>query len=487
MKLKNHPDPKYSRMNSEEMNREAIRLTDPEAMKEFFKDLTHQPLDSIMEEVASERAHQRLESDQSYETVRQKHLDRVGQLTLKLHLSHLDETPSHLARLGAALLKIPYGVLHASLEIGDTSNPSISYMVEFNNSSLVQPRKKTKIEPSALEATIALGGSTIRTTTESWPQPASRAEVKLREVLCNKRTGIGVVDSYYGARPVPIRPRSVHLTGKDKDSIKKRASTVGDFMTPHDGRVREGELASSLPSPSSTQTLSQYVETNQPLRLHLSPQSPDMATRLLPTDSEHSNTKMSYTEQIRPQLQATPMSTSNQPIAMLNQSLTTGEDLTPFVQMSLSKILLVEKLVKIIIKYNKSYYYHNITRNCQTFITEVLQSFGVWENFKLGERLEVYLANLNKGRQEVYKCHKAVNDRVRYLMNSGEIGETTYDEVRYLRSLYTIFHAEEFRDSARPITAVCSEPNCMLKVLEEHLKKKRPEGATRLLPPENYV
>lgn len=469
IKLKNHPDPKYSQMSDEDMTKEAVRLTDQEALKEFFRELTHQPIDTIMEEVAADR---HLESDDSYEVVRQKHLDRVGQLTLKLHLSHFDETPSNLARLGAALLKIPYGVLHAALEIGDTSNPDISYMVEFNESNLVQPRKKSLLEASALEATIALGGSRVKLK-ENWPKPVTSAEVKLREKRCKMKTGIGVVDSYYGAEHVPIRPRSVCLTSR----ARKRASTVhGDmaFRIPKNEFAREKEVASTLPSPSKCMA-KQYLPQSSDLKI---------ATNLSP-NPEPANTKMSYTEEFRPNLGASPL---HQPITTPSHtSLVSGEDLTPFVQMSLSKVLLVEKLVKIIIKYNKNYYYHKITRNCQTFITEVLQSFGVWENFKLGERLEVYLANLNKGRREVYKSHKPVNDRVRYLVTSGEIEETTYDEMRYLRSLYTIYHAEEFRASARPITAVCSEPDCMLNVLEENLKKKRPDGATRLLAPENYM
>lgn len=455
MKLKNHQDQEYSGMSDREMTKEAIRLTDHEALKEFFKDLTHQSMDSIMEEVATESAR----SDISYETVRQKHLDRVGQLTLKLHLSHLEETPSHLARLGAALFKIPYGMLRAALEIGDTSNPYISYMVEFNDSSLVQPRKKSILENSALEATIPLGGSRI-VDKVSWPQPPSHAEVKLREKISNQRTGIGLVDSYYCSKYVSIRPRSMCVATKTR-RLKKTASAsdLTNFAA---------EVASSLPPPT----------TNQCSRSYSPPQSLEVASPS-PSDSESANTS---SEEFRPKPQA-----RNQPIAMLQQSLASGEDLAPFVQMSLSKILLVEKLVKIIIKYNKCYYYHTVTRNCQTFVTEVLQSFGVWENFTLGERLEVYLANINKGRQEVYKCHKSVNDRVKYLIISGEIEETTYDEVRYLRSLYTIFHAEEFQVSARPITAVCSEPDCMLHALEDNLKKKRPDGATRLLPPENYI
>lgn len=468
MKLKNHPDPMHSKMSDDEMTREAIRLTDAEALMEFFSDLTHKPINGIMEEVASDIT----SGDGSWEMVRQKHLDRVGQLTLKLHLSHLDETPSRLARLGAALLKIPYGVMHASLEIGDTSNPNISYIVEFNDSSLVQPRKKNKLETSALEATIALGGT--KTRTEIWPQPATAAEVKLREKKRHMKTGVQVVDDYLRAGYLPIRPRSVCVSEREKSSWKA-TTTMGNA-----GYDTSGPESEVLPTTQGEDTTSSVHVAQHQERRHLPLQSRDAvaATPSLHNDDRTHN-NLSCTEnrhRFRPK--STIISSNITPLQT---------DPGEFAQMALSKILLVEKLVKIIVQYNRSYYYHNMTRNCQTFIEEVLQSFGVWENFKLGERLDVYLNNLAKGKPEVYKCHKSVNDRVKYLVVSGEIEETTYDEARYLRSLYTVFHLEEFTANARPITAVCSEPDCMLKVLEEHLKKKRPEGATLLQPPQNYI
>ena len=151
--------------------------------------------------------------------------------------------------------------------------------------------------------------------------------------------------------------------------------------------------------------------------------------------------------------------------------------------MSLSKVLLVEKLVDLIVKYNKNYYYHSITRNSQTFVVEVLQSFGVWENFNLGRKLKEYANNITKGKKEVYKSHKGLNDRVKYLIVSKEIEETTYDEARYLRSLYTIFHLEEASMSAQSSTTVCSHSDCHLQDIERHLNTIRPEGTTKIHPP----
>lgn len=452
-KLRGHQDPKYSQMNDEEMTREAIHLTDTESLKAFFSDLTHSPIQSVMEEVHN--------SDDDIPTqsghYQQKHLERVGQLTLKLHLSLPDQTPSQIVRLGVALLKIPYGVLHTALEIGDTSNPNISYMLEYSESSLVQPRRKSLIEASVLEATIPMGGRKLELQAP-WPKEDRAAERAVRERAANIKTGVRVVDEYFQAEHTPARPRSVCVPSKYNRPKRRTISTPCAT-----------EYSKTTGKDSASERV---IERNL-----LGSSSLPLLDIVTGSGSAHTSTH-SEASRLPPTLQASQN---------LEQTLDSREDLTPFMQLSLSKILVIDKLVKIIVKYNKSYYYHSITRNGQTFIIEVLQSLGVWENFKLGDRLKGYIDNLTKGRQEVYKSHKAVNDRVRYLYSSGEIEETTYDEARYLRSLYTIFHLEEASGSTDHTPHVCSDQNCMLKDLQEHLDKKRPEGATALQSPVHYL
>ncbi len=476
-KLKKHLDPKYSTMTDEELTREAMFLTNPESLKALFSDLTHKPIQSILEEESSrESTHSGRHS--SSESDKLKNLERVGQLTLKLHLSHLDETPSSLTRLGAALLKIPYGVLHAVLEIGDTSNLNISYMLEFNDTSLVQPRRKSLMETTALEATIPLGGAKLKLTDSVWPKPVSTTERDVRRKRGPIKTGIDLVDEYLSEHK-PIRPRSICITEKPQ-VIKKRSSSLNI--------VREGtrlsyevksKHSSCKPHLATIQVPQEYYgeARSLPTQFHQtrSSEDADSASRLSPHTVD--------TEALA--CAQTPNLSQDQCFATSSQAIDSREDLTPYIQLSLSKILLIEKLVKVIIKYNKSYYYNSITRNCQTFVIDVLQSFGVWDNFRLGERLELYLKNLTKGRKEVYKSHKSINDRVKYLVISGELEDTTYDEARYLRSLYTVFHLEESTTSGATVT--CADPECLLKVLEDYLKQKRPEGATMLMTPEHYM
>lgn len=519
-KLRNHPDPKCKHMSDEEMTEEAIHLTDTESLKEIFSDLTHKPIHNIVEEVSKKDGDNLTHSEPiAGKSIQQEHLDRAGQLTLKLHLSHLDETPSWLVRLGTALLKIPYGVLHASLEIGDTSNPNVSYMLEFNDSSLVQPRKKSMIEDTALEATIPLGGSRVKLL-ETWPKASTATEVRLRENRVNINTGISVVDDHFRAKCVPIRPRSVCVTSRYQEArLNQRRKTLSESSnkTPKNHlKICKKPLSSSQPDLTKQQCLDtpnlftpQSDKSDNEANIHgeagpvaEAEAMPNTKRVIIPSmvlQSEESDTaragpnmlmhltaglELPIIDPIKEHLSENQVLPDHS--RPHRDTIASNEDLTQFIRLSLSKILLIEKLVKIIIKYNTSYYYNSITRNCQTFIIEVLQSFGVWENFRLGERLEVYLKNLTKGRQEVYKSHKSVNDRVRYLMQSTEIEETTYDELRYLRSLYTIFHLEESPCSTQS-TALCSEPDCMLKVLEDHLSRKRPEGAMTLQLPEHYM
>ena len=521
-KLKQHPDPKYRNMSEQELAREATLLSQTDSLMEMFSDLTHKPIESIMEEVSLDESNQSALSDVN---VQQKHIERASQLTLKLHLKHLDETPSAMTRLGAALLKVPYGVLHATLEIGDTTNPNISYMLEFNDSHLVQPRKKNKLECTALEATIPLGGASINKL-NTWPRAPTSAEIRLREKRATVKTGVKSIDEYFStlprerSLPIPHRREEMHTRfhSDPTSGATGKPNTFGIFSLPTLSEQDIASLESSedstassedATSPDNTNTHQQgpvagmASDNNIPPKTSNTQDSEQLMsgcqTTLSGTEDttgkeEHSNVKTNKSSAYKPPplLIGNPLppvltSSLATPSSPVHDSVTTSEDLTHLLHLSLSKIMLVEKLVQIIIQYNTSYYYHSITRNCQTFIVDVLRSFGVWENFKLGEKLEVYLKNLNKGKKEVYKSHKAVNDRVKYLVQSGEMEETTCDELRYLRSLYTIFHLEEMEAGQVGEEFVCSERDCMLNVLEAELKKKRPQDTTVLLPPEYYM
>lgn len=462
-KLKNHSDPKYRELSGDALSKEAIHLTDPESLKRFFRGLTHMPIISILEEVNS-LDNDATESDQSCEDTRQRRLERVGHLTLKLHLSHTSEASSFLASIGAGLLKVPYGVLHAALEIGDTSNPKVSFIVEFNRSNLVQPRMKSLIEESALEATISLRGMKLC-------RPSSQQQ----------RTG---------AMTMPRRSRKVvadkYLSTSAKEHTRMHDNLATDNLHPI-VRGRSHCLKSSYERPSNLRRLSSIPLRREAVKaidrlLYISQTDISQSTSTEDSDSAvAASTSASEDSEIE---SAVPIyHQREQACARTEQTLSTDEDLTEYVQLSLSKVLLVEKLVDLIVKYNKNYYYHSITRNSQTFVVEVLQSFGVWENFNLGRKLKEYANNITKGKKEVYKSHKGLNDRVKYLIVSKEIEETTYDEARYLRSLYTIFHLEEASMSAQSSTTVCSHSDCHLQDIERHLNTIRPEGTTKIHPP----
>ncbi len=460
-KLKRHPDPHYKNMTEEELTKEAKHLTDPESLKEFFSKITHAPIEKLMQEVSirsksvSHTEDSLQDTASAVEEGQSQRIEEVGHLTLKLHLNHSEETPSFLTRMGAALLKVPYGVLHAYLEIGDSKDSEFTYIIDFNESSLIQPRCKKRIEYTALEATIPLGG---RVNVSS---PIENANSDRRK----ERSSSKSLDLSYACQALVTPPRQKKKDVPDEQDSNYSSNLDLDNPLSVTPRPRAGCMQSSSMTP--------------PVRKKKDPATTAAAAATNPTfsdspsqfcDSENSSLLQEF----------------RQSVALYAQ--VSGEDLTEYVELSLSKILLIDKLVRIIVQYNKRYYYHSITRNCQTFVIDVLQSFGVWENFKFGDKLEEYLENLNKGRQEAYKSHKSVNDRVRYLIASGEINETTYDEARYLRSLYTIFHLEEAA-IAPPTSgqAVCSDPTCLLEELEKKISELRPVGAMTPKSPEHYL
>ena len=508
-KLMKHHDLCYSSMSEEDLAREATQLTDPEYLKQFFSDITDGPTKKTHREESAEIGQNVTDKltnpGESYRNQRDPggihwnpggihngKTDKVGQLTLKLHLRRLDETPSVLTRFGIALFKIPYGVLHASLEIGDSCNTEVTYIVEFNTSSLVQPRRKNRNEDSALEATVHLGGSSLvkmkRTDlTSSTParnqgSQGGRGQCMMHdlsyvcqvgatltrdrqhnEILCAGNR-VNIIES--GSEddpslpPVP-RPRSKCMRSRMAPVVRRKVTSH------HDCNMTEPESCQA----SHQQDIIKIVATDT------QKQETTHIKKLTPTEDrnlivKHMTSHTAPTPSLQPQ---EPRNSPNTEHLM--------ED-----ELAMSKILLINKLVSIIVKYNRYYYYQSITQNCQTFVVDVLQSFGVWEDFKLGDKLDQYVENLTKGRQEVYKSHKSVNDRVKYLVVSGEIHEITYGEARYLRSLYTIYHREEAPNNTTAASQFeCSDRECMFKDLEQRLNEIRPVGAMILKSPEHYM
>lgn len=560
-KLKNHKDESYREKSEEQLTREAIFLTDPDALRDFFSSLVQsQPprqtgsLDNL------------LEQHHTLEEVKEK--GKRGQLTLKLHLSHLSESPSTLTRIGLALLRSPYGVLHAALELGVNGYPDISYIIEFNTSSLVQPRKKALVEDTALEATIALNKMRI-TNNNTARKPPKFGAVKsrgrgggggggrgfrrqTREPEIDVRgldleTGGLTVAQAFEKRWETLRPRSVCIKSKtERPKIKKANSfpagtpsagvtedtkpdftkreTIGTRVSKASAEATIAEIRttptptpppspllaaaklepSSLPLPSLLASLSSDSQLDadqtssishhklkddddsssdgsraKPITFTTGPASSEITAQ---DDSgaklEVDDTKTTRVAHLMPiasggEDRGEPERHSPNPsegsLKWMKDLVSSQEDLTDLVKQS--KTLVIKNLVSIIIKYNTCYYHNTLTRNSKTFVTDVLQQLGVWESFKLGEKLEQYLQNLTKGRKEVYKSHKSLNDRVTYLVTSGELDDTTYDEARYLRSLYAIFHLEE--SSGNP-DAVCSHSDCLLGVINRHLDRTRP-------------
>ena len=482
-KLRNHSDPKYREMSEDQLTQEATHLIDPDSLKEYFSELTHKPVHAILEEIDDQDSTENLVQK---ELICQKHVESVGNLTLKLHLSHSKENSSNWVRMGVALLKIPYGVLNASLEIGDTSNPDLSFILEFNTSSLVQPRKKKLIECSALEATVNLGGCKPQLHKSlSWSPETRRFKAKDKSI---PRSATDQEISYgCSGNNTPkltrYRQRSVCISGGRSPYATKKRS----LLPVNDDVAKSTNKLINTPTTIS-------VKSSEPLQ----DEGPDVA-QALPRITDHrlngtkatQGTISSKEDQEGPTVAQTLQKITDHRLngtKATQGTMSSKEDLTEYIQLSITaKKKFINKLVKIIVQYNKCYYYHPLTRNCQTFTVDVLQSLGVWKNFKLGERLQDYLENLTKGRQEAYKSHKSVNDRVRYLVASKEIEELTYDEARYLRSLYTIFHLEEASKSSQPVQDVCSDQDCQLRVIEKRLAQTRPEGATALISPEKYM
>ena len=128
-----------------------------------------------------------------------------------------------------------------------------------------------------------------------------------------------------------------------------------------------------------------------------------------------------------------------------------GEILCMTVEM---KKKIIMKIIDIIAAYNKCYYYNRLSRNCQTFVSDIINAVQI-TGPKFSTEDEQYLQQVKDGRVRIgspssYKSHEELDRFVSGLIARKEFDKLHKDELGILVVRYREFHGEE----------ECSEPSC---------------------------
>lgn len=132
---------------------------------------------------------------------------------------------------------------------------------------------------------------------------------------------------------------------------------------------------------------------------------------------------------------------------------------------------MIERVKRVIVRYNAKYYYSVVLRNCQTFVDDVMKEIGV-KNApkKLTGKLKEYFKELttkkSKGIPSDMPTHKALDDYVREL----DLSTLTQHDKEYLLCLYFQFHLEAMKTDKDPGEA-CRVAGCCMERIEAQLEE----------------
>lgn len=153
------------------------------------------------------------------------------------------------------------------------------------------------------------------------------------------------------------------------------------------------------------------------------------------------------------------------------QPTTPEEDILHEFETTIAKKEQVDKLMAVIVKYNRNYFYHPILRNCQKFVADCLTALGRPIPRNLEGGLGNYVKEVKKGRKRKFdfESHADLDEYVGRFLESGK---ATLLESEYLLTQYFLFHVTSMTECGRPERWVCGMKDCQMPRLERSIDLK---------------
>ena len=132
----------------------------------------------------------------------------------------------------------------------------------------------------------------------------------------------------------------------------------------------------------------------------------------------------------------------------------------------------VDKLIHVILQYNKIFSYHPIHRNCQKFVYDCLVALGRPIPSRLAGTLEEYTKAVEKGRKRKigFVAHSDLDSYVKTALETGS-GMNPL-ETEYLLFQYFLFHVKSMTECEKPERWSCAVPGCLMPRLEQTIDLK---------------
>lgn len=134
--------------------------------------------------------------------------------------------------------------------------------------------------------------------------------------------------------------------------------------------------------------------------------------------------------------------------------------------------LLKTKVLDLVARYNRMYYYHVIRRNAHDFVCGVLEAMNHTEmpqqmHSKLKEYLDALEGNTSKSLTKEFGSHDELDHYV------GQQGHLNSIDIEYLIVQYFMLHMVDRMKQDDPWKWDCRIPNCRMKILEALIDHKK--------------
>ena len=125
----------------------------------------------------------------------------------------------------------------------------------------------------------------------------------------------------------------------------------------------------------------------------------------------------------------------------------------------------LDKLIDIVVRYNRNYLYHPISRNCQKFAADCMVALGYPIHPKLVGKLGDYFMQVKKKRKRKidFVSHEDLDKHIREFLDSNA---GVPEDAEYLLVQYFLFHVTSLTESDHPGRWVCQVPGCQKAQLE---------------------
>ena len=133
------------------------------------------------------------------------------------------------------------------------------------------------------------------------------------------------------------------------------------------------------------------------------------------------------------------------------------------------KSKLLDKLIELVLQYNKYYYFHSFSRNCQQFVTDALKALNIKNPHNFTGRLKEYFEQLKKGlphKPPSFRSHAELDAHVQ-----ANIGGATPHDLEYFLCMYFHFHFSSRSQSVDPAQWKCGEESCQMTNVERRINR----------------